>query len=151
MTKTALTLQSAELVSHVLDARTTVFGNSKIYTYGVPAVDRRKPALPGLYTRYGDVSELVTAKDDKFVLFGPEDELQVNFAVPSGSAPANRQFVVRTVNYYHVRDNPQMANTVEPYPYAAMPAWPYNATQGAYPSDAEHTTYKATYNTRVVG
>ena len=150
MTTTPLPLTSAELVAHPRDAKKYVFGNAVTYEYGLPAIFGATPPLPGLYTRYGDVTELVTAKDDKFAVFTVGDELQLNFAVPSGPEPVNRQFVIRAVNYYHVRGNPQMADTLEPYPYAAMPAWPYTAAQGAYPSDEEHATYKATYNTRVV-
>src|SRR5271157_2280836 len=34
---------------------------------------------PGLYTRYGDVRELVTAVDDKLVVMGSGDELRLEF------------------------------------------------------------------------
>src|SRR5262249_47884896 len=58
--------------------------------------------LAGKLTRYGDVAELLRESDDRFVIFGPGDELDVRFeakglpALPSGW---HRRFVLPTWGY----------------------------------------------------
>ena len=42
----------------------------------------------GLYTRYGDVRELVLAPDDRFVIMGAGDELRLRFPATGSAAPA---------------------------------------------------------------
>src|SRR5207244_1238432 len=56
----------------------------------------------GKWTRFGDVTELLTERDDRFVIFGPGDDLDVQFdatrlpPVPEGWT---RSFVLRTWGY----------------------------------------------------
>ncbi len=106
--------------------------------------------LSGRITRYGDVTELLRAADDSFVIFGPGDELSVRF--DAGRLPPlpegwQRSFVLRTWGY--CKDaSPFTAHgdTVGPLPFRAMSNYPYR-TDEKHP-DAE---YDRRWNTRQVG
>jgi len=106
--------------------------------------------LAGRMTRFGDVTELLRAADDRFVIFGPGDELSVRF--DAGRLPPlpegwQRSFVLRTWGY--CKDaSPFTAHgeTVEPLPFRAMSNYPYRADE-KHP-DAE---YDRRWNTRRVG
>jgi tetratricopeptide (TPR) repeat protein len=107
----------------------------------------------GRLTRFGDVTELLHGHDDRFVIFGPGDDLTVRFDV--GSLPAlpngwRRSFVLRTAGY--CKDNALSTAhgmTVEPLPFAAMRNYPY-ASEQHYPNDAAHQDYRRRYLTREV-
>ena len=106
--------------------------------------------LSGRITRYGDVTELLRATDDRFVIFGPGDELSVRFdpgrlpRLPNGW---QRSFVLRTWGY--CKDaSPFTAHgdTVGPLPFRAMGNYPYRADE-KHP----HAEYDRRWNTRAVG
>jgi hypothetical protein len=107
----------------------------------------------GHLTRLGDVTELLRDRDDRFVIFGPGDELTVRFdahglpALPFGWI---RSFVVRTWGY--CKDcGPFTAtgSTIEPLPFHAMSTYPYGPEEH-YPTDAVHENYRKRFNTRQV-
>jgi hypothetical protein len=114
----------------------------------VPAV-----RLAGRLTRHGDVTELLRAADDCFVIFGPDDMLTVRFdartlpALPSGW---HRSFVLRSWGFGKV-SGPFIAAgaTIEPLPFRAMSGYPYTPGEH-YPDDRAHTEYRRRYNTREV-
>jgi hypothetical protein len=93
----------------------------------------------GRVTRYGDVTGLLRETDDRFVIFGPGDELTVRFdarklpALPPGWS---RSFVLRTWGY--CKDSGLFTSTgesVEPLPFRAMHRYPYG-TEEHFPADA---------------
>jgi tetratricopeptide (TPR) repeat protein len=106
--------------------------------------------LSGRLTRYGDVTELLRAADDRFVIFGAGDELGVRFdatGLPPLAEGWKRSYVLRTWGY--CKDaSPFTAHgeTVEPLPFRAMSNYPYRADE-KYP-DPE---YDRKWNTRRVG
>jgi hypothetical protein len=110
--------------------------------------------LRGYLTRTGDVTELLRQRDDCFVIFGPGDEVQVEFdagRLPKLPVGWKRCYVLRT--WGNSKDpGPFTATneTVEPLPFAAMTSYPYPATEH-YPTDASHEAYRRKYNTRWVG
>jgi tetratricopeptide (TPR) repeat protein len=110
--------------------------------------------VAGRLTRTGPVTELLREQDDRFVIFGPGDEITVGFdARPLPSLPSGwkRSFVLRTWGYS--KDcGPFTATgaTVEPLPFRAMSNYPYAPTEH-YPDDAAHRNYRRQYNTREVG
>jgi len=74
--------------------------------------------LEGYYTRYGDVKELLTAVDDRYVIMNAGDEMQLTFAAPPAPpAGMKRDFVligdgwVKDGNY-----NTTFSKTVLPLP-----------------------------------
>jgi len=59
-------------------------GRRPDYDYGkrVPLWDTR--AQEGFYTRFGDVKELVESGDDALAIFGPGEEVEMEFEGPAG-------------------------------------------------------------------
>jgi hypothetical protein len=107
--------------------------------------------LAGKLTRYGDVTELLHQRDDRFVIFGAHDMLTVRFdarklpPLPNGW---QRSFVLRTWGY--CKDtSPFTAHnaTIEPLPFHGMSSYPYTRSEH-YPDDALHRDYLRQYNTR---
>jgi lipoprotein NlpI len=110
--------------------------------------------LAGRLTRLGDVTELLRERDDRFVIFGPGDEVTVRFdgrylpALPPGWT---RSFVLRAWGY--CKDcGPFTATgaTIEPLPFHGMSTYPYGPTE-QYPRDAAHEDYRKKFNTRLIG
>jgi len=109
--------------------------------------------MSGNLTRYGDVTELLRQRDDRFVIFGANDMLTVQFdarklpPLPNGW---QRSFVLRTWGY--CKDtSPFTAHsaTIGPLPFQAMSTYPYGANE-RYPDDPVHRDYLRQYNTRSV-
>ena len=107
--------------------------------------------VPGLYTRYGDVRELVLSPDDRFVIMGSGDELQLTF--PAAGPPAlpsgwRRDFLLLIDGWAKDSDpNTAYSQSVEPLPFHAMSRYPYPDSEH-YPDDAPHRAYRETYDTR---
>jgi tetratricopeptide (TPR) repeat protein len=106
---------------------------------------------PGLYTRYGDVTELVESPDDRYVIMGAGDELRLAYRADA-LAPVRpgwkRDFLLKVDGWAKDRDaNTAFSQTVEPLPFHAMSSYPYPATQH-YPGDSAHQAYRKKYNTR---
>jgi Flp pilus assembly protein TadD len=77
--------------------------------------------LPGFYTRFGDVRELLAHSDDRYVIMNAGDEMALRFADP-GPPPAGwvRDFVIVGDGWIKDGDyNTANSQTVLPYPYHA--------------------------------
>jgi tetratricopeptide (TPR) repeat protein len=110
--------------------------------------------LSGNLTRLGPVTELLLERDDRFVLFGPGDEVTVRFDarnLPELPKGWKRSYVLRTWGYS--KDcGPFTATgeTIEPLPFQKMSRYPYGPEEH-YPRDAFHQEYLKEYDTRHVG
>ena len=106
---------------------------------------------PGLYTRYGDVRELLENVDDRLAILGSGDEVRLQFradALPALRPGWKREFILKVDGWAKDRDaNTAFSQTVEPLPFHAMSAYPY-ARGEHYPDDPVHTRYRRQYNTR---
>ena len=105
----------------------------------------------GGYTRYGDVTPLVTQPEDMYVILGSGDECTIRFptdALPPLPAGWSRTYFVAGDGWTKDGD-PATARsgTVDPLPFHAMSGYPYRADE-AYPDDGAHREYRATWNTR---
>jgi Flp pilus assembly protein TadD len=106
---------------------------------------------PGLYTRYGDVRELLTAIDDRLLVMGSGDEVRLLFAaaaLPPLPAGWRRDFLLLVDGWAKDADaNTAFSQSVEPLPFHAMSSYPYPAAE-RFPDDPAHRAYRAAYLTR---
>lgn len=105
----------------------------------------------GSYTRYGDVLPLLTTVDDKPVVFGSGDEVQLGFDpshLPSLPGGWVRDYFFAANGYekdmdFYAADG----NFVAPLPFLSMRDYPY-APKQSFPMDDAHVNYLLEYNTR---
>ena len=78
----------------------------------------------GYFTKYGDVTPLLSAKDNKFAIIRYGDELKFSFNAPFKNTNNVRSYVlVGSIWFKHVT-RPQ-GKTVEPIPYQGMSVYPH--------------------------
>ena len=100
------------------------------------------------------MTDLLTHKDDRFVVFGPGDGLTVRFdggKLPALPAGWQRTFVLRSWGY--CKDSAPFTvrgETVEPPPFAAMRNYPPGPGDRRA-DEAAHADYLRRYQTRPVG
>jgi tetratricopeptide (TPR) repeat protein len=105
----------------------------------------------GNYTRYGDVLDLLSAADDRFVVFGSGEGVKLDF--DPRSLPALPGGWVRDYFFYANGFEKDLdfyaayAFSVEPLPRHTLLPYPYPAGK-EYPDDAQHLGYQLEYNTR---
>jgi predicted Zn-dependent protease len=108
--------------------------------------------FPGRYTREGDVRELLTAIDDRFVVSRPGDEIAVSFdasSLPPLRDGWTRTFLLYANGYSKEMDlNSSSPDEVAPLPFRGMKTYPYEAAERPL-TDADRE-YLERYNTRVV-
>jgi hypothetical protein len=110
-------------------------------------------AHEGYYTRYGDVTPLLDAVDDRFVITHHGDEILLGFEeVSEPPRPGwKRSFLVVADGFGKDMDlSSAFADTLEPLPFHGMSRFPYGADE-SYPSDPATRRYREQYNTRYVG
>ena len=106
---------------------------------------------PGMYTRYGEVRELLEAIDDRFVILGAGDELVLRF--PAGGLPdlphgRRRDFLLFADGWAKENEaNTAFGDSVEPLPFHAMTGYPYGHVEH-YPEGEIHRGYLREYNVR---
>jgi hypothetical protein len=109
----------------------------------------------GNFTRYGNVTELLTSEDDKFVIGRQGDEVSMQFDASNIPAPA--EGMVRDYFFYDsLWFKDEFGNwgfgfgfTADPLPFHDMSGFPYPYTE-SYPYDAVHMAYLQQYNTREI-
>jgi hypothetical protein len=105
---------------------------------------------PGLYTRYGDVHDLLQQPDDRMAIMGSGDEIVLRFRALAEPPPAGwvRDFLLLVDGWAKDADaNTAFSQTVEPLPFHAMSAYPYRRSE-QYPTDRRHRDYLREYQTR---
>ena len=139
--------------SHRTYADNALFRNGRApegYDYDSTTTDARWPPIAGRFTKYGDVSPLLSDHDDKMVVMGPGDELTVSFAVPSKPVPEGwkRDFVLRNVGYDKDADlNTIYGQSSEPFPFRSMSRYPFAADEKA-PESPAYRQYLNEWQTR---
>jgi hypothetical protein len=121
------------------------------FDYGDVTEAQRWLPLKGRFTRYGDVLPLLERADDMYVVFGPGDEITVEFLAsyaPPLPAGWRRDFLLYSDSWLKDADlNTGTGQAVAPLPFHGMSRYPYGADE-FYPADAEHQRYLRRYNTR---
>jgi tetratricopeptide (TPR) repeat protein len=106
---------------------------------------------PGIYTRFGDVRELLDEVDDRFVVFGSGDEVALEFdaeALPPLPDGWRRDFLLHVDGWAKDGDpNTAHSQTVGPLPFHGMSGYPYGPEEG-YPESEKHQRYVEEWLTR---
>lgn len=106
--------------------------------------------MPGRYTREGDVTALLTAVDDRFVVARPGDEIALTFpAPPPPAAGWTQTFLLHADGFSKEMDvNSASPDVAAPLPFHGM---------RSYPADSQRRRLSAAlrdhidrYNTRVI-
>ena len=106
--------------------------------------------MAGLYTRFGDVRDLLEAADDRYVVMKGGDAVRLEFdaaALPALPAGWVRDYVIALDGWDKDADKNTVAGqTVEPLPFHGMDDALYG--QLAFPDSDAHREYVRTYLTR---
>jgi hypothetical protein len=150
LTPASLTSAKLDFYGHPRQIEGEPRGNVK-YVYEEVSPTGPFARQAGDYTRYGDVLPLLTAFDDKYVVFGTGDEIALEFdpvKLPPLPVGWTRDYFF-LVNGYEKDMDFYAADgfTVEPLPFKSMKSYPY---RGTYPLDRQHLDYLLEYNTRHV-
>jgi hypothetical protein len=109
--------------------------------------------LPGRYTRYGDVRELLVAPDDRSVILAAGDELALRFdATGLPEVPAGWVRTVFLESHGWDKDadrNTWEAQRLEPLPFRAMSGYPYDLGE-RFPDTPALRRYRQEWLTREV-
>ncbi len=93
---------------------------------------------PGLYTDYGNVQSLLHGIDDRFVVMGSGDELQLRFRsnLPAVRPGSQRHYLLFFDGWAKEHDpNTAFGDTVEPLPFHQMSGYPYGNSE-SFPVEA---------------
>ncbi len=109
--------------------------------------------LIGFHTRFGDVTELLAAADDRYAILNAGDEIALRFLVPPAPPPGwGRTFVWVSDGWVKDGDlNTRFGGTVLPLPYHGMPG--YDVPPGRLADDPVYRRFPAdwaVYHTRHV-
>ncbi len=105
----------------------------------------------GTYTRYGDVTQLLKAADDHYVIFGTGEDIDLEFS--ASSLPALPKGWKRDYFFYangYVKDMDfyeALPFTVAEMPFRKMTAYPYSDKEH-YPDDPASNAYRLEWNDR---
>ena len=123
------------------------------FDYSAVTTAQKWRDLPGSYTRYGDVRELLLDPDNQYIIANAGDETTIEFdADQPGRLPEGwiRDFLIYSVGWVKDGDmNTAQGNRVEPLPYHGMAMYPCEDPQ-SIPGNEEVERYRKEYNTREV-
>ena len=106
---------------------------------------------PGLYTRFGDVRELLGGEDDRYVIMGAGDEIELRFAaydLPALPAGWTRDYLLLVDGWAKENEaNTAFGDSVTPLPFHAMSGYPYGPHEN-YPDTPEHQADLTRYHNR---
>lgn len=110
------------------------------------------PPMGGKFTRYGDVTELLSAADDRMAVLGAGDAMAIRFraAKPLKDLPPGwkRDFIIHNVGWDKDADlNTIYGQFVEPLPFRAMRGYP-DVTGEEFPDSPVHREYLQRFQTR---
>ena len=117
----------------------------------------RHPHLTGGTSHDGNVTELLLAEDDEFVIARQGDSVSLQFPTDNLTAPAEGMvrdyfFFVACwfkTEYANYGFGPEYGFSVDPLPFHDMSGFPYPLSTESYPY-SEHMAYIQEYNTREI-
>jgi hypothetical protein len=141
---------SLEFLGYPREIRLTPASDT-VYSFANRSMTGPYARAEGNYTRYGDVLGLLSAVDDRLVVFGSGEGVKLEFdprqlpALPAGWV---RDYFFYANGFEKDLDfYAAYAFSVEPLPRHSMIPYPYPAGK-EYPDDAQHLGYELEYNTR---
>jgi len=107
------------------------------------------PPMHGCFTRFGDVRELLLARDDHLVVMASGDEMKLRFAAPPLAQEGwERDFVLACVGWDKDANlATATGHAVEPLPFFSMQTYP-PGPEDSPPADPSYRTYLQRYQTR---
>ena len=110
--------------------------------------------LPGRYTRYGDVRELLASADSRSVILAPGDEMTLEFDgrhLPAVAPGWRRTLFLESHGWDKDADrNTYEGHRLEPLPFRGMSGYPWSAEE-SYPDTPELRRYRRDWLVREVG
>ncbi len=97
------------------------------YDYQRKTTERKWYPMSGLFTRYGDCTQLITSDDDRMVVMGSGDEMIIRFSanLPSLQPGFTRSFILHSVGWDKDADlNTLTGQTSLPLPFKNMHSYP---------------------------
>ncbi len=149
MRRRSLTPDSAQIRFRGFSRMYRKGGRHGPHWFEYDSVSTRSPWLPirGPFTRYGGVTELLQEADDRYVVAGPGDEIDVRFdagAAPDVPSGWRRDFLLYSDGWIKDADlNTATGHRVRPLPFHAMPRYPYGGGID-FPADSAHRAFLRT-------
>lgn len=126
-------------------------GGPHVFVHDDVETSPRWADMAGLYTRFGDVTELLTAADDRYAVMKGGDAVRLEFdgsALPPVPAGWVRDYVLVLDGWDKDADKNTVAGqTVAPLPFHGMDDARYGQAQ-PYPDDEAHRRFRSEYLTR---
>ena len=127
-------------------------GGPQVFVHDEVETAPRWADMAGLYTRFGDVRDLLQAADDRYVVMKGGDAVRLEF--DAGQLPPLAPGWVR--DYVLVLDgwdkdadkNTVAGQTVEPLPFHGMDDASYGEPSQRYPDDEGHRRFRTEWQTR---
>ncbi len=120
------------------------------YDYNHRTTNARWDYHRGFFTRYGDVSPLLTGFDDRYVIMQHGDELAATFKATPISESHSLTFFLHITGWVKDLDSSTaVSQSVDPLPFRGMTDYPYGDDE-SYPFTDENLEYLAEYNTRQI-
>lgn len=133
--------------NHVTDGRT----QPEWFDYHEVSATSSWNPTPGLYTRFGDVRELLDRVDDRYVIMGAGDEVELRFAasgLPELPSGWTRDYLLLVDGWAKENEaNTAFGDSVTPLPFHGMSRYPYGPGE-SYPGTPRHTADLVRYHTR---
>ncbi|HSB37379.1 MAG TPA: VCBS repeat-containing protein, partial [Thermoanaerobaculia bacterium] len=148
---TALPLSSAELSFRGFSRMTRETSDGpQVFVHDDLSREPRWADMAGFYTRFGDVRDLLTAVDDRYVIMKGGDAVRLVFdAAPLPELPAGwvRDWLFVSDGWDKDADKNTVAGqTVEPLPFHGMDDARYGEL--TFPESSAHRAFAALYQTR---
>ena len=150
---TAVPLVSARLFFRGFSRMTRASpGGPQVFVHDDVETAPRWADMAGLYTRFGDVRELLTSADDRYVVMKGGDAVRLEFdgaALPPLPPGWTRDYVLVLDGWDKDADkNTVAAQTVEPLPFHGMDDAKYGEASQVYPGDGARGRFRSEYLTR---
>lgn len=152
MTVTELKPYFADLHYYGVSGMVPTAPDDPLMTLTQPVYGRLAPYTPaplsGMATRYGDVTDLLAAVDNQFVVMTQGDEISFRYVVPAQELGSERDFMYKVFDY-HKSYTGALGDAIDPLPFEGMSQYPYHTDLENYPY-ALNQSYLDTYNTREI-